>query len=294
MKKRKHFILDHPVTAGILLTIWGILFYQLSSIAGAIVGSFAAAFSHSDVIETSYIYGYFFGAAAGIIALVIHRLWFLPEFRGCFSKTLFRSKDVLICFAVFAGIMLGSDIIGDLTEKTSFTLAGLGISLMAGICEEMAVRVLPVSVMMRDWMDEKHVPACLWISSLTFGLFHFINMTQGASFSDTLVQVIMATGLGAFLGSVYLRTGNILLCMTFHFLHDFLALLVEGSYDISGVIQELSVESVIMSLFVGIIGTVLGLYLTRKSVRDDIVSVWRERWKVSEIEASSDSPEVSA
>lgn len=76
--------------------------------------------------------------------------------------------------------------------------------------------------MMRDWMDDKHIPFINYSTAIIFGLIHFINITGGEPLEDTLAQIVVAIGMVAMLGACYIRTGNILLCMLLHTAHDML------------------------------------------------------------------------
>lgn len=51
--------------------------------------------------------------------------------------------------------------------------------------------------------------------------------------------------------------------------------------DSNGVILEMSTFDAITSVIVGVVGIALGTYLIRKSVRADIVKVWKERWSMN-------------
>jgi len=289
MKKREHKILDKPVLAAILLMIWGVLWYSLiGGVPGAIAGGIIAG--ASGITDTETVTGYvsaatsFSAAAAAILGLVMHRIWFAGEYRGSVHGKLFRGKDVMISWLVLFGVTVITDIIGLALTGVEFKVSAVAVALMAGIGEEMAIRVLPVSVMMRDWMDEKHIPAALWFSSVAFGLIHLENILSGAGVAITIVQVIMAVGIGVFFAAIYLRSGNILMCMIFHVVHDFICLLAKNVYSASGVAESGSAFDMVSSLILGAAACALGIYMTRKSVRSDIVSVWRERWNVSESE----------
>ena len=65
-------------------------------------------------------------------------------------------------------------------------------------------------------------------------------MRAGASRVDTIMQVISAVGIGVILG--------------------------------------LSTYDHITCIIAGVVGIVIGAFLIRKSVRADIVEVWKERW----------------
>ena len=263
-KVRNHKVLNHPIKALFLLMLWGMTVYQVFGVVfqGVLGENFTG-----------------FGAAIGaVVALYIHKAWFAPEFKGSVGKPGFPAKDVKFAFWGFAAVIIGFDIFNLVTHEVALAMAALGTAVMAGIGEEMSLRVLPMSVMMRDWMDEKHIPFVAYSTSVFFGLVHFLNIIKGAALNDTIFQCISAIGIGVMFGAIYLRTGNIVLCMILHALHDILALMVVGATDSNGVILEMSTFDAITSVIVGVVGIALGTYLIRKSVRADIVKVWKERW----------------
>ena len=262
-KIKKHSVLNHPILALFLLMFWGTFFYSISSA----IFQMALGEDYSG-----------WGAALGaVIVLVIHRLWFSPEFKGAVRVQGLGSKDVRIAFWCMAMLVLIIDLLGFVGHEIKFTIPNLGLALMAGIGEEVSVRVLPISVMMRDWMDEKHIPFIAYSTAVLFGLFHLLNVLVGAPFDVTVIQIIMAIGLGIFFAALYLRTGNIMLCIIFHTIHDMLGFMVVGLTE-NGVIQSLSVFDAASSLAFGLVAAIFGIYLIRKSVRAKIVSVWEERW----------------
>ena len=147
-----------------------------------------------------------FGAAIGaVVALYIHKAWFAPEFKGSVGKLGFPAKDVKFAFWGFVAVIIGFDIFNLVTHEAALTMAALGTAIMAGIGEEMSLRVLPMSVMMRDWMDEKHIPFVAYSTSVFFGLVHFLNILKGAALNDTIFQCISAIGIGVMFGAIYLR-----------------------------------------------------------------------------------------
>lgn len=264
-KVKKHGVLSHPILAMILLMLWGSTFYSIfSGIAQLALGDDYSGW----------------GAAIGaVFALMIHKAWFKPEFKGSVGKPEFPSKEVKFLFLGFAAFILIIDVLGFIGNELAFTIPNLGLALMAGIGEEMFVRVLPISVMMRDWMDEKHVPFITYSTAVIFGLIHFSNTLLGAPVGVTIIQVIMAIGTGTFFAAFYLRTGNILLCIILHAVHDALCFMIVGGTE-NGIMQTISTYDAITSVIVGIVGAVVGTYMIRKAARADIVKVWKERWSV--------------
>lgn len=262
-KIRKHKILKHPIVAMILLLMWGLLFYQT-------IGEVFSIFFGVD----------FFGwvsALAAILALFIHKSWFSPEFKGAIGDVRIRDKDVKFVILGFMAILFIFDLGSFVGHEVALTMANLGLAIMAGIGEEMNIRVLPISVMMRDWMDEKHIPFITYSTSAAFGLIHLVNLLSGAPIDGTIVQIVAAFGIGVIFAAIYLRTGNILYCIFIHTVTDILCVMVVGTTE-EGIIQSVSTYDMVTSIIIGILGTVLGTYLIRKSVRSKIVEVWKERW----------------
>lgn len=95
-------------------------------------------------------------------------------------------------------------------ESTAFDLAL--ICVLAGIGEELLFRAA-----VQGWLTGHLGPrTALVLASLLFGLVHPITTTY----------VILAAGLGLYLGLVWLATGDLLVVALAHALYDFLVLLV--------------------------------------------------------------------
>jgi membrane protease YdiL (CAAX protease family) len=103
---------------------------------------------------------------------------------------------------------------------TLFDLAA--ISLLAGLGEEMLFRGVLQEVLSR-WLN---LWLALTLASVLFGLLHLITPTYA----------VMATLMGAYLGWLYLRSGNLLVAVIAHALYDFFALayLVRGRTNQDG------------------------------------------------------------
>lgn len=91
------------------------------------------------------------------------------------------------------------------------------LSLVAGVGEEMLFRGVIQDAIARStgpWV-------ALVVASVIFGAMHSITRTYS----------VVATGLGLWLGGVYLWTGNLLVAMIAHALYDFIALVVMLHWD---------------------------------------------------------------
>jgi len=84
------------------------------------------------------------------------------------------------------------------------------ISLLAGIGEEMLFRGV-IQEALTSWLNPV---IALALASLLFGLMHPI----------TPFYIVLAAGMGAFLGWIFIVTGNLLPVIITHGLYDFLAL----------------------------------------------------------------------
>lgn len=262
---KNHIVLNNPIAAMIILMIWGAAFYNV--------------FGYIFKITLGENFMYWAAALGAVLALLIHKAWFSPEFKGSVRRVIFPSKDILLVFAGYTAVIIVSDLFSFIVHEVDFTISCLSISLMAGLGEEMFVRVLPISVMMRDWMDEKHIPFITYSTAIIFGLLHLMNIKTGATAGNVFLQVVFAIGIGTIFAAYYIRTGNILPCIVLHVVNDVLATMVVGEKDGNGVIfQKLLQYDLIISYIIGVGGILLSAYLIRKSVRADIVEVWKERW----------------
>jgi uncharacterized protein len=86
------------------------------------------------------------------------------------------------------------------------------ISFMAGVGEELFFRGV-VQQTLADWLNPL---GGLILASILFGFLHPFTPTY----------IVLAAGMGAYLGYVWMATGNLLVVIIAHGLYDFLVLLV--------------------------------------------------------------------
>lgn len=273
---RKHALLDrHSVLGAFLLMGWGYLLPQVLGIIALIPTVF---FLDQEQIG---IAANFAAAGFSLVVLLIHRLWFRPEFKGTiftggFLRTLRYAAAVLVYWAIsFAPAMLEGN------PFQTFTLSTLGISLAAGFLEETVFRALPISYLCRQWRSEKRIPVIVILTSVCFGLMHLTNLTLGASLSLTIVQVIGAGMLGVFFAAVYLRGGNIFPLILAHMLHDLLSLAAMPEDMTNGILSHNAEPGDYIEMVWMILLGVWGLFLIRRSKRAEILAIWDEKWSRS-------------
>jgi hypothetical protein len=96
---RTHRFLDRHTNAGfLLLTLWGYLVAQLVGVVAALPFSIPAALSGGLDEELLNTVAGFACAVGGFLALLIHKRWFRPEFRGCLRGALCLADDRLRLF----------------------------------------------------------------------------------------------------------------------------------------------------------------------------------------------------
>lgn len=86
----------------------------------------------------------------------------------------------------------------------------LPISLLAGFGEEMLFRGV-VQTVLGDWLG---LPTGLLLSALLFGLVHYISTPY----------FLLATGMGLYMGLLYLWSDNLLLPIVVHALYDWIVI----------------------------------------------------------------------
>ena len=108
----------------------------------------------------------------------------------------------------------------------------------AGITEEVW-RYLTSIILLAMFKNNKHkISLTILISSLLFGLLHFNQLlSPERNLTDVIIQSLGAVGLGIFLGSLFLYSGQIWLNVLFHFLFDLVVFsLTPLSYVGSGIL----------------------------------------------------------
>ncbi|KQI72288.1 hypothetical protein AN191_09200 [Loktanella sp. 5RATIMAR09] len=118
-------------------------------------------------------------------------LWFLPSW-------------------VVLGVM-GAGIAQALTVQTMAGWGAFGIMLLTimtfliAFGEEIVFR----GILLRGAMTRLAVPVAMFLSALSFGLFHWVNRIAGQGASETSLQVLFAFLVGFFLAPIAIRVGNL-------------------------------------------------------------------------------------
>ncbi|MBF0286959.1 MAG: CPBP family intramembrane metalloprotease [SAR324 cluster bacterium] len=165
-----------------------------------------------------------FEGGIALSALILGMLFETVVFRGSLFSIQTITGSILVSLPLFAGIVLVyrfqwpplmqfkedvNKMVHELFRQTTIIDLAI-ISMFAGIGEELFFRGFLQSTLINitnPW-------AAVALSSIIFGFAHFISWTY----------VIYATGVGIYLGVVFLVFDNIYIVMLAHALYDFVVL----------------------------------------------------------------------
>ena len=274
MKKvRQHKLSDKlPVLAAIILCIIGLIVTQLvtfllSTLLHFVIPVFPANANPIIVL------------GVGFLALFLFKLWYKPEYSGSVVYSEYGKVWILLIgYVLFFGYGVLDMVMKHETYK--LTLTAFCMALFAGVLEETVFRGLLIPVMMRK---KKNLAVALFVSSAIFALTHGANIFVGADPGYTLVQVGSSFLLGVFLGATYLLSGNIIIPIAIHVIHDILALGVQSKVTEQGVITaSVTAKTFIEEIPVLLLCIFTIIIVFQKKNRDTISSIWDKKWKITD------------
>ncbi|MEG0378699.1 MAG: CPBP family intramembrane glutamic endopeptidase [Eubacterium sp.] len=122
-------------------------------------------------------------------------------------------------FLLFAGILAFSFISASLTGRSvevGWLLLQIVLMLSVGFFEEIVFRAGVVNLVKNSLGNSRSaLVKTAVIAAVIFSLAHCLNLLGQADLSHTLSQVIANFGMGLFLSTLYLRTGNLMGPMIF-------------------------------------------------------------------------------
>lgn len=282
--KRKHMLFDHPYLGGMVAVIiaW-LVIANLSVIPALGVEVFQGVFPGVSVpaalVENVNAVCFMLSA---FICLLLFRLWFRRDgFKGCFSGAGLRNREAwmfVLCGLLLDVVVTAVSYVFTKTVPVVPAVPALLVAFQAGIGEETIFRAVPAAIMMKNNPSRKRMWAAVIITSAVFGLVHMGNITAGAALNGAIVQSVNAACMGLFFAAVYLRSGNILLTMVFHALHDVIA--VTDPAQATGVFTTSSFSTLDLLLLGAIAAAyaAAGIFLLRKSKWDEIKATWANTW----------------
>ena len=284
MKNRNHKLLDQPVLGYFILMVFSFVLCNLifsTIIDTLILSNFIPGYgvevytAGRKTITASGV-----GTAIGALtAAAVFCRWFRSSFDGMLKK-----KDLLTGLLLLLPVAV-IHWIGSIVSWTEFGTASVLLAflraLAPGFGEEVTYRGLGVANYLRRVPTEKGVTAAFWLSSVVFGLVHLLNVGSGAPLGISVIQALYAIGIGMALGAVYLRTGNLWPSIIIHTSLDFMEFVRNDLGNAAGVMSAVG-KGDIITFVAGAAGCIWGLYLIRPSKRGAIVSLWKNKWNITD------------
>lgn len=220
----------------------------------------------------------------GLLMLFFFYWWFRPEYQWKPRNTAFAFKaaaPILLYWFIYY-VVLFTAAAGHLTfglERVTF--GSIVFAVSAGICEEMAFREVGISYLKRQLSGNKWNLFILIFTSVIFGVTHLSNVIAlSVPLWARMMQVFGTLFFGFFLGALFLRTGNIWVCILTHTVYDILPNIFMSKMDVDFTTYIWGWMIVGQALL-----AIWGLYLIRKAKQPEIASLWNEKWIINESEA---------
>ena len=242
MKKREHRILDHTIISYFLLIFYVSLFEEtLGGGSDRLIGNVLPGYTVESVVmgKTSDISMGIGVAASTLLAALLFKLWFRPDFNGCLQKK--GLKEGLLMLLPFLAIHYAGSIVSWITLGTGSVFIALLRATAPGFGEEITFRGLGVANYMRKIQSGQQIKVIFWLSSIVFGLIHLGNILQGGDPKAVVIQAFYAIGVGMLFGAVYLRTGNLWPTILGHWSVDFFELARVDLYESGGVMTGMGI-----------------------------------------------------
>lgn len=217
----------------------------------------------------------------GLLMLFFFYWWFRPEYQWKPRNTAFAFKaaaPILLYWFIYY-VVLFTAAAGHLTfglERVTF--GSIVFAVSAGICEEMAFREVGISYLKRQLSGNKWNLFILIFTSVIFGVTHLSNVIAlSVPLWTRMMQVFGTLFFGFFLGALFLRTGNIWVCILTHTVYDILPNIFMSKMDVDFTTYIWGWMIVGQGLL-----AIWGLYLIRKAKQPEIESMWNEKWELTE------------
>lgn len=225
MERKNSLISDFLIPVGytvLVYAIWEGIGFFVSFVVGKVTGNWTESLNNTYVVMLLQEISVFL-----IMYVLFHK-------KVDFVRDGKSSVSLLSAFAIliFPLIQIGDDLMAIFYGKRVFSLfSGKGIQffvicciacLSIGLLEEFVWRGIILNVFLTAWKDKrKGIYFAVLISSLCFGLCHYMNLLAGQDFLSTTKQVISAVCMGVFLSALYLQTNHLVFPVLVHGLCDF-------------------------------------------------------------------------
>ena len=209
-------------------------------------------------------------------------LLFMVDFS--FTRVLFPlgNKKILLLLLTIPGFLIAINnfpFVSYLAGDCKITASAESIALYALIClgvgffEELAFRGCAFMLVLKNRTQSRgKIFLAIFLSSVVFGLIHFVNLFFGASIFSVALQICYSALIGALCSMVLLLTRNIWLCVILHATYNFCGGIIE-SYG-SGTQWTLPeiIFTTVMAIIVGVYFLVVFLRMPTSLAKDLFLS----------------------
>ena len=278
MKKRNHKILDHTIISYFLLAFFVQLIDEgLGIRIDRLIGNYLPGYTFetktlTGTVDVAMGIGV---AAAALLAALLFKLWFRPEFNGCLQKD--GLKEGLLMLLPFLVIHYAGSIVSWITLGTGSIVIALIRGMAPGFGEEIVFRGLGVANYMRKIKSKRQIKVIFWLSSIVFGLIHLGNILMGGDPVSVVIQAVYAIGVGMLFGAVYLRTGNLWPTILGHWSVDAFELIRVDLTSSGGVMTGMGIGDWI-TIVAGAFAAFWALRLMNPKYYDGIMEIWAAKW----------------
>ena len=280
MKKRQHKILDHAIAGYFLLALFVTIIEGLGSYIDKLIGSFFPGYVVETVVmgQTADSANGIGVAMSALLALLIFKLWFKPDYDGCLSK--YGLKEGLLMLLPFLIIHWAGSVISWITIGTGPVLIAFLRSTAPGFGEEVMFRGLGIANYMRTIKSESQIKVIFWLSSIVFGLVHLTNLIAGGDTFSVVIQSVYAIGVGMLFGAVYLRTGNLWPTILGHWSVDFMEFVRADLSGSGGVMVGMGIGDWV-TIAAAVFAAVWAMRLMKPEHNAEIMELWNKKWNKS-------------
>lgn len=180
---------------------------------------------------------------------------FLPKYK--LVKTWFFIPLIVVaCFGLVFGIELRYGLLETILYVVSM--------VCVGFLEEVIFRGF-----LFVGMAQNNLKAAIIVSSLTFGIGHIINLLNGQSLIETIVQILFANAVGFTLVFIFYRGKSLLPCIIFHALNNSLSAFEKTNEEVAEALQisARQYEIIVVVAFI----VLLTVYVLVIAKQDDFV-----------------------
>ncbi len=218
------------------------------------IGAYVFFFSLADLFSDGIGLSKVITAPLGLILSLMLYIWIrknglMVKYGLCGAKKgALKPVDIIfLVFIVSANLWNGIPLRYALDETALYVVS----MLFVGFIEEVIFRGFLFKALCKESLK-----TAIFVSSLTFGVGHIVNLFNGADVYSTLLQICYAAAIGFAFTMIFIKKGSIVPCIVAHSVFNGLSVFSAEASDLN---------SFITSAVLVVVPLLYGLYLNKKS-----------------------------